>query len=93
MTARGGCQKCADNQRKAGEALSLFNEASGALLDAEALLQEVYTSMVLRHGRGELREGVHDKERELFDRITQTLAHAGERRRVENSIREIIRPT
>lgn len=87
------CQKCEDNQRKAGEALGLFNEASGALLDAEALLQEVYTEMVLRHGRGELREGVHDKERELFDRITQTLAHVGERKTVENGIREIIRPT
>lgn len=92
---KGGfyCQKCNDNQRKAGESLGLFNEVSGELLDALALLREVYTLMVLRHGRGELREGVHDKERELFDRITQTLAHAGERQRVENGIREIIKPS
>lgn len=79
------CSRCADNQRKAGEALSLFNEASSELYDVEELLREL--ERVISE------EPFAIQVRLRIDKIRATLAKAGERKRVENGIREIIKPT
>lgn len=50
------CTKCDDNQRKAGEALSLFTECQGTLLDLENILADVEAMMLDQHERDELSE-------------------------------------
>lgn len=63
------CAKCEHNQRQAGEALALFNEASGALLDAEQALAD----MVTHYAKwGYLPDS-------LLERARSLVAQAGER--------------
>lgn len=72
------CQKCRESQEKAGEALGLFNEAQGELLDCITLLRD-------------LRHEITDPA--LLVRVEAALAAAGERQRVEAGIREIVAPS
>lgn len=75
------CAKCEENQRRAGEALGLFNECMGALMDAEEVLREVLAEF----SGGGLPGG-------LRGRIADLVRHAGERRKEEAEIRNTVKP-
>lgn len=81
------CGKCDDNRRKAGEALGLFNEALGTLLDHDGLLLRIESMMVDMADRSEL----SDDELTLLAEVKEARRAALERETERAKVGEVER--